>query len=121
MEFEIRGNMLIDCVNIAEADKTIIIPFGITRIENAAFDNEWNHYIKEIIIPPSVIRIGGWAFCDCNNLKEITIPKSVNYIGEKAFIYCENLEKVTLPVELKGTLDKMLFQGCFNLKEINWI
>ncbi len=122
MEFVIHGNTLIDCIMRETDEERVVIPFGVTRIEDSAFDNEYNYVIKEIIIPPSVTHIGSWAFCDCCNLKEIIVPSSVTSMGERPFVYCTNIKKVILPLGLMKFLpERNFFEGCYNIEKFDLV
>ena len=73
--------------------------------------------ITSIVIPDSVISIGGYAFSYCTSLTEIVIPDSVTGIGEYAFSGCTSLSKVDLPKNLTGIYSGV-FSGCTSLAEI---
>ena len=62
MNFEIKYGVLVKCTG---NDETVIIPDGI-------------------------VRIGERAFEECNTIKEITIPDSINKIDAYAFYGCVN-------------------------------
>ena len=47
------------------------------------------------LLPPSVIKIGDYAFYDCKKLKNVTIPNKVKHIGKRAFGFCDNLNTIT--------------------------
>ena len=51
---------------------------------------------KNSVIPNSVARIDGLAFCGCSGLTELTLPNSVKSIGDGAFADCSGLEKITV-------------------------
>ena len=74
-------------------------------ITNCRYVGEYCFYncdgLTELVIPDTVINIGGRAFTYCNSLKEIKIPDSVEYMGTRAFAECNSLKKVTMPVDLK--------------------
>ena len=74
--------------------------------------------ITSIVIPDSVISIGGSTFSGCQSLKEITIPDSVTEIGNDAFYRCTSLSKVDLPKKL-ATIEVGIFRDCTSLKEIS--
>ena len=72
-------------------ERNLDIPFGVTKINNNAFEN---CYINSIVLPDSLEYIGDYAFFNCYNLENITIPKNVKFIGEGVFILCSKLESI---------------------------
>jgi hypothetical protein len=98
-----------------------------------------NSYIKGIILPESVIEIGGYAFFQCSYLTSITIPAGVtsigNYafsataltsvtipsgvtsIGNYAFYYCAALTNVTIPASVTS-IGVGAFTGCTALTSV---
>lgn len=61
---------------------SIIIPNGITAIENGVFGNTG---LTSITIHSNITSIGKYAFAMCYSLTTITIPNSVTSVGEYAF------------------------------------
>lgn len=61
----------------------IILPDGITRIDDRAFYD--NKDIKSVIIPDSVTEIGQEAFYGCTNLKDVVLSISLSEVGQDAF------------------------------------
>ena len=58
---------------------------------NSIIDKKTNTLIagcKNSVIPNSVARIDGLAFCGCSGLTELTLPNSVKSIGDGAFNGC---------------------------------
>lgn len=53
-------------------------------------------YLRDIILPNNVTKIGYNAFQDCDDLEEITIPNSVTEIKMYAFAGCNNLKRVNI-------------------------
>jgi len=56
---------------------------------------------EELVIPEEidgkpVVRIGGYAFYNCESLKSVTIPKNIKSMGNSAFYNCNNLNKVNI-------------------------
>jgi|GEM_PF-620999 len=70
----------------------------------------------DVVIPNTVISIGGYAFADCTSLTSIVIPESVMGIGDEAFSGCSGLETVTMLGE-EGAYTiytgNNIFKGCF--------
>ena len=56
-----------------------------------------NTEIKDLVIPEGVTRIEEYTFYNCTGLTSITIPKSVTNIGISAFRNCTGLTKVIVP------------------------
>ena len=124
-----KGCSLSDCQELSETDNNsqkleyqsnkqlteLIIPDGITKIEDNAFEDFES--LEKIIIPDSVTEIGNYAFRYCYALKQITIPYSVTKIGKNAFEACFHLTEIHIPrsvTEIKtGT-----FLNCLDLKDI---
>ena len=71
--------------------------------------------LEEVIIPAGVTSIENSAFSS-SGLKSIEIPNSVTNIGTGIFSGCTNLESVK--IEASGNLDSRLFAGCSSLKYV---
>lgn len=82
-----RDTVLVAVSEDAPAD--IVIPEGITEIEEKAFFNFKT--LKSITIPTSVTRIGAEAFDGCTALESVTIPRSVPRID---FFPSDSLKEV---------------------------
>lgn len=91
--------------------------FHVTSIGNAAFCK--CSQIISVKLPETIVRIGRFAFYDCDSLKELTIPNKVKEIGEKAFCSSGSLRKVVLPDSLM-ILRNGAFAFCEMLSEINF-
>ena len=76
-----------------------------------------NYAIDVVSIPNGVIKIGDYAFEDCESLVNVTIPDSVTNIGQSAFIYCYGLTSVTIPDSVTR-IAKQTFYLCTNLTNI---
>lgn len=68
---------------------TMIIPDGITRIEESAFEGFEN--LVKVVIPESVKEIGSRAFCSCSSLKEVVISNNDIIVKYDAFKDCNSL------------------------------
>lgn len=73
------------------------IPNYITSIGPAAFSDSDCEYLKSIIIPNSVRRIGDRAFAHCFELNSLIFPDSVISIGDEAFASCIKLKSIIIP------------------------
>ena len=93
---------------------SIILSEGIMRIGDSAFSCA---DIKDIVIPKSVVSIGGHAFFNCVSLISITIPDGVKNIGDYAFWSCEGLTSIMLPQSLES-IGNSSFMGCTKLESI---
>lgn len=80
-------------LNFAQLEE-IILPPSLKRIGPQAFQG--CKKLRSIILPDRVAIIGAQAFRD-SGLLEITLPDSVTVIGEKAFAYCKDLRKIRFP------------------------
>jgi len=122
--------------------KHVIIPSGMTKIGDSAF--ECSTLLESIVIPSSVeyighgafaycpslqvisfaedshlASIGGRAFAHCPSLKHVDLgnQKQLLDIGNSAFAYCTSLQSITLPDNLSRINDHT-FLNCSSLKEI---
>ena len=94
--------------------KSIILPSGITIIENGAFGM---CRLDNITLPETLITIKGGAFSRCTNLRSLIIPTGVREIGRGAFKQCSNLTSVNIPdtvTEIGGSA----FEDCERLANI---
>ena len=98
--------------------RSIILPEGITVINNGAFLNSG---LEAITLPESLMEIGQSVFLG-TQLKEITIPANVESLGSSAF---ESSDAGTMPLEkviFNGSkimeIEPYTFKNCVNLKEI---
>lgn len=99
----------------ADTVRTIIVPDGVTTIEEYAFSKCSN--LETVEFPDSVVFIGESAFSGRSGLKDINIPNSVTYIGESAFWGCSSLESVSIP-EGVTIIEDDTFWNCTGLKNI---
>ncbi|KAL7721752.1 hypothetical protein QTN25_001397 [Entamoeba marina] len=95
--------------------KSILIPNGITSIENSCFASCTQ--LTSIKLPPSLQTIKSECFYNCSCLKNIEIPNIVQSIGCTCFLNCESLQSITIPHSIH-VLEEMLFQSCTSLSEV---
>lgn len=93
----------------------IIIPDGVTRIENDAF--AFCDRLTSITLPAGLKTIGYEAFFGCRNLADITLPGGVTTIGESAFGSCSSLTNITIPAGVTSIGD-WAFGSCSSLTEM---
>ncbi len=66
--------------------------------------------LTSVVLPSSLITIGGGAFTGCSSLSSITLPNSLTTIGEDAFNECSALTSIVLPNSLT-TIGNHAFSG----------
>ncbi len=87
--FIIKNDILISYKKYFSQQKKVTIPMGVKHIAQSLF---WdNKNIEEVILPDSLITIGGDAFYYCTNLKAINLPISLERIGNNPFTGCHQL------------------------------
>lgn len=100
-----------DCDHII----TVVIPEGVTTIEDYAFSRCDN--LMSVTIPDSVTEIGSSAFNECTGLISVEIPEGITAIADSLFCECENLIEVKLPSTLLSIGDSA-FSYCKSLTSI---
>ncbi len=78
--------------------------------------------VTEVNISNSIVKIGDYAFSNCDSLTSVTIPNSVTSIGDGAFSYCDSLTSVTIPNSVTSIGDDAFdFSNltCINVDEAN--
>lgn len=111
-DFVIRDTTLVEYKG---TNKDVIIPDGITKIEQSAF---WGcRSITSIEMPNSVADIGDAAFCHCGSLTSVTMGNNVKNIGDSAFQNCTSLINIKLPKSLTN-IGKGAFCNCVSLTNI---
>lgn len=94
----------------------VTIPEGVTEIGNRAFQELGK--LASVTLPSTLRSIGDNAFAVCTSLKALHIPDGVTTIGNGAFSYCESLVSVQLPKELTQ-ISEGLFRMCGKLTQVN--
>lgn len=71
---------------------SIILPEGISVIEDSAFENCVN--LNYISLPSTVIEIGNYAFNNCSSLVIVSLPKNIETFGHGVFDNCLSLTNI---------------------------
>lgn len=95
--------------------KSIMIPSGITSIDDSSFYSCGN--LTDVVIPGSVRSIGYAAFASCTSLTNITISEGLESIGNEAFSGDESLIDITIPSSVTS-ISGSAFDYCENLATI---
>ncbi len=104
-------------------DEVLVIPavspYGeiVTGIGNDALSELL--FVKNIILPETLIAIGAYAFEDCKNLQTIKFSTGLKTISWEAFQGCTSLEEVVIPDGVIEIGDKV-FANCSNLKKVDF-
>ena len=131
----VYGNLLIDAREYRAANYTI--PSNIKYIAGNAF--EGNRYLKSIVVPDTVEKLGGSVFRECVNLEkavinvkqelyntlfynctklsDVTIGEGVERLWNYIFMYCRSLKKIKLPSTVKD-IGFECFSDCTALEEV---
>ncbi len=96
-------------------DPNVVIPNGVTKIGDNAFDGCSS--LENITIPDSVTEIGEYAFYNCKSLKSIIIPNSVTSIGHRAFFFCSSLTSIIIPNSVTS-IGHRAFYYCSSLTSV---
>jgi hypothetical protein len=83
-------------------------------IGKSAFSNS---FWKEIIIPEGITKIDDYAFSGCEDLKIITLPESLTIIGDAAFNGCEYLSEFVIPDSVTS-IGENVFRSCYRLESV---
>ena len=67
----------------------------VIAIERKAFQDT-DEYVKEIILPKSIVYISNCAFCDCPSLQRIIIENSKCDVERYSFYLCPNLKEIII-------------------------
>ena len=89
--------------------KDLVIPSGVTSINNATFYGCSG--LTSVTISNSVTSIGQSAFKNCNELSSLLIPNSVTSIGSSAFNGCEDLVRIVSRSKIPPTCESSAFSS----------
>ena len=103
--------------------KFVIIPVGVTTIEQAAFEK--CTALTSIEIPASVETIGDSAFMGCSKLATVTFEKGSQLktiggrYGSGAFANCTALTAIEIPASVE-TIEATAFKRCSSLATVTF-
>ena len=64
----------------------------VTGIARKAFLSR--KHIRELILPPTIEKIGDWAFAYCGQLEQITLPSGEIELGKAVLINADALQRI---------------------------
>lgn len=111
-EFKIENDVL---VKYEGKDTVVVIPDGVTKIGENAFDG--NKTLTELTMPNTVTFIGKYAFRKCAKLKSVVFSNALEEIEYDGFIDCKALKAIELPKTLRS-LGSGVFAGCSKLTSV---
>ena len=100
---------------ISKGIVNIVIPEGVTHIEDEAFRGCTD--LVSIMFPEGLKRIGYDVFSGCSSLTSIMLPKRLESIGDAVFYRCTGLTSITLPETLES-IGGAAFRDCTGLTSI---
>lgn len=109
-EFTIEDEVL---VGVETAEERIIIPAGIKRISQKAFEKCGK--VKEIVISEGVVEIEDNAFSNAKTLQRVFLPSTLETLGKMSLLH--ELTEINIPEKIKEIPDNC-FWWCSNLKQI---
>ena len=96
--------------------KEVVLPDTIVEIRGQAFKNDKK--LVKVNIPIKLEYLGGGAFYNCRSIKEVILPDTLTYMGGETFYNAKSLEKVILSqniTEIRGNT----FENCTALTSID--
>ena len=95
--------------------KKVVIPNSVTRIGSGAFGSQ--EALTDITIPRGLKELGDWVFMGCKSLASVHIPYGVTQIRFGVFRDCAALSEITIPASVTR-IDYHAFQGCTSLQTV---
>lgn len=92
----------------------IVLPKGLARIGNRAFDNA--ERLHDIKLPEGLTHIGNYAFND-THISEMMLPSTLQSVGEYAF-FKSDLEKFDASHSQLREIRNYAFQACLCLRSV---
>lgn len=102
--YRIKLDGTVRIVRCVPASAHIEIPENVGgRIVTELGDSSFSDLpgIHDVACPPSIRRIGGWAFSGCLNLDRARLNEDLESIGEEAFARCWALKELHVPASVR--------------------
>ena len=116
------------------SDKHVVIPSQIDGMPVSLLlgvpDKEYSYLategvfentgVESVIIPDTVVKIGGRAFMGCKSLSSVSLSNasSLQTIGASAFKGCNKLESLDASATKLKLIEAQAFEGCSALKNV---
>lgn len=94
----------------------LVVPDGVRTIGNGLFENA---NISKVVIPNTVISIGAYAFCGCDDLEEIVFLPGDETCSMLGFVFsgCTSLKSIELANRIE-IIESNMFASCTSLESI---
>lgn len=92
--------------------KSITFGKSVSKIAQSAFSE--CKELKELILPESLVELGGYSFNGCSTLTTISFPSNLTEIISN-FHHCKSLQKVSIPANIEKISSS--FQDCSEIEE----
>lgn len=103
------------CFNGCDFKGELVLPEGITEIEDWAFAN---NLFSTVSFPSTLKRIGSYALCSNPRLTcDLVFPEELIAIGEFAFAYAGGITSLVFPSTLQ-TIQSRAFANCVDVSRI---
>ena len=101
---------------ISEKEKTCELSSGINAIPCINKSKSGEFIIPSAVNGYTVVKIGDFAFQNCDKITSIRIPQTVKSVGRNAFFGCSSLKEIELPSSIKKM--EGAFSYCHSLKTV---
>ena len=93
----------------------LVIHNSVTSLDDSALYKCIN--LTSVILPDTIIDIGGFAFNECKAIQNIVVPNAVDNLAQFTFYDCYNLKSVTLSKNIKS-IGECAFWQAYALTDI---
>ena len=103
------------CANTVIPANTKII--GEWAFAYSDFDSNDYPSLKTVVLPEGMTKIENWAFANCKDLEEVTIPSTVTEIMNNAFVRSDNMKTIVSYIQEPFALGNYVFDDtqCQNI------